>query len=187
MARNVSALIASLPAPALTVRLARCVALDDFERGTPPSYLFTSRRRNRCNPDGVESVYFSVGEKTASLEYDRYWTSFGSQFQPKLTFFADLSVAHAIDLEDVDVRGRLGVTDDDLFGGWLRRRGQTRLQRLGLAISRQGRAAAIRYPSAAAHARGAGGANVVVFRMSLQPPDSLVILGPRGKVLERWP
>lgn len=187
MASDLAALLARLPAPPLRTRLARCVALTDFEGGSPPRYLFASRRCSRCNPEGVECVYFSVGEATAGLEYDSYWAPLGSRYQPKLTFFAEVSVAHAIDLGDPKVRDRLTVEEADLFGGWRRRRDTTRLQRLALAISRQTRIVAIRYPSAAAHAHGAQGVNVVVFRASLRPPDSLVILGQHGSALEHWP
>jgi RES domain-containing protein len=176
-----------LPAPGLVTRLARCVALTDFRRSDPPSYLFASRRRNRCNPQGVECVYFSEGEGTASVEYAGFWAPLGEKYQPKVTFFADLSVAHVIDLVEPAVRTRLGVTDEDLFGGWRRRAANTRLQKIGLAVSRQARFAAIRFPSAATHRLGRDGSNVVVFRSALKAPDSLVILGRGGAVLDRWP
>lgn len=187
MAVQLAALLASLPAPPLTARLARCVALSDFSGGDPPRYLFTSRRRNRCNPDGVEGVYFSADESTASLEYARYWAPFGSQYQPKLTFFADLTVGHALDLGDPEVRRKLEVSDDDLFGAWRRRPGATTLQRLGAAIAAQTRIAAVLFPSAAARDAGGTGNNVVVYRSALLAPGSLVVLGPSGTVLERWP
>jgi RES domain-containing protein len=185
--RRYGSVLGTVWAPPLEARLVRCVAQLSFEKGRPPSYLFTSARRGRCNPDGVECVYFSEDEATASCEYLSYWSPVDAAHQPKLVYFADVTLGHIVDLTDPGVRVELGMSEGDLFGGWRTRPATTPLQCLGAAISKQSRVSAIRYPSAAAHANGGDGVNVVIFRAAVVEPDSLVILGPGDEALERWP
>ncbi len=177
----------SLPARRMRRKLARCIPHLDFEDGDPPSYLFVSGRANRCNPSGVECVYFSETEAVAGAEYQRQWQGTPGADQPRLTYFAVVDLARIIDLADETTLGALHLTDEDLFGTWRGRSEPTRLQGIGLAISRQASISAIRYPSAAARSAGMSGFNVVVFRASVGAPDSLEILGRSGDSLERWP
>lgn len=164
--------------------LARCVPQLDFIGGRPPSYLFSSRRPGRCNPRGVECVYFAETEATADLEYRQRFKGTTAAHQPKLTFFARVRLARIVDLADRDVCKALGVGEDDLSALWRAAPRPTRLQRLGLGVSRQSSLTAIRFPSLAASRAGRIGWNVVVFRASLNPPDRLDILGASGGPLE---
>ncbi len=69
-------------------RLVRCVPHLDFMASDPPRFLYTSGRPNRCNPRGVDCLYFSEDERTADAEYRRQWRGTDAETQPKLTFFA---------------------------------------------------------------------------------------------------
>jgi RES domain-containing protein len=180
-------LLLTIDLPPLKTRLSRCIALEDFGKGGPPTFLFASRKKGRCNPQGAECVYFSEGEKTALAEFTTYWAPFGDQHQPKLVFHAEVELQHTIDLTVDDARKKLSISDQDLYGAWRTRSKPTLLQELGAALAVQNTASAIRYPSAAARMAGFKGVNVVVFRAALVPPSRLVITGRRGKILERWP
>jgi len=166
-------------------RLFRSVSQLDFMAGNPPAYLFTSRRPGRCNPRGVECVYFAETEEVADVEYRGRWKGTDEFHKPKLTFVARIRLAHVLDLADQEVRERLVIGDAELFGVWRGRR--TKLQDLGLAVSKQTRLAAIRFPSAAMRREGRTGWNVVVFKASVRAPDSLEILGESGNAIEIWP
>lgn len=69
-------------------RLFRCVPLFAYEKGEPPSFLYTSGRPNRCNSKGVSCLYFSEDEQTADAEYRQAWRATRAEHQPKLTFIA---------------------------------------------------------------------------------------------------
>lgn len=86
-------LLPTLPAIALQGRLVRCVPYLDFEQGKPPQYLFTSGRRNRCNPEGVRCLYFAQDEATADIEYRHAWHGSLAEHQPKLTSSARCTCA----------------------------------------------------------------------------------------------
>ena len=180
-------LLPNLPAIALQRRLVRCVPYLDFEKGRPPQYLFTSGRRNRCNPEGVRCLYFAEDETTADIEYRHAWRGSPAEHQPKLTFFAQTRLRQALDLGDPVVVEALAFSENDLFGPWRLRRTPTRLQELGLAISQQSLVTAIRYPSAACRATGASGWNLAIFVQSLALPDRVEILGSAGEALEILP
>lgn len=182
-----ASLLATLPTRRMRRKLARCIPQLDFMGGEPPSYLFVSGRANRCNPPGVDCVYFSETEAVAGAEYRRHWQGTPGADQPRLTYFAVVDLARIIDLADEMTLGALDLTDEDMFGTWRGRSEPTRLQGIGLAISRQASISAIRYPSAAARSAGMPGFNVVVFRAAVCAPDSLEILGRSGDSLERWP
>jgi RES domain-containing protein len=180
-------LLPTLPAIALQGRLVRCVPYLDFEQGKPPQYLFTSGRRNRCNPEGVRCLYFAQDEATADIEYRHAWHGSPAEHQPKLTFFGQVHLRRALDCGDPAVVEALALSEYDFFGPWRLRSTPTRLQKLGLAISRQSVVTAIRYPSAAGHAAGTGGWNLAIFVQSLAPPDRLEILGSDGEGLKVLP
>ena len=61
-------LLARIPTRRMRRRLVRCVPQLDFDDSDTPSYLYTSGRPNRCNPAGVECLYFSETEATAQAE-----------------------------------------------------------------------------------------------------------------------
>lgn len=174
-------------APVIPVQatLVRCVALLPLAAAGAPDYLFTSGRANRYNPAGVACVYFSGDERTARAEYSRRLGR--SALQPVGTYFARINLAHVLDLADAATRKALGFSSRDLTVTWQRAKQPTHGQLLGLAISQQGDIAAIRFPSDAAAARGQAGVNFVVFRDCVKPPDSVEILGPTSKPLQKWP
>ena len=175
-----------VPVRAVKATLVRCVALQPLIADGMPDYLFTSGRTNRYNPCGVRCVYFSEDEATARLEYVRRFGTGQSALQPLGIFFAEVSLARVIDLEDADTRDALGIAARELSATWQRAKSPTRLQRLGLATSR-GAAVAIRFPSDAARVCGTTGFNVVIFGDCVQHPDAVHILGPTRKPLQKWP
>jgi hypothetical protein len=61
--------LAGAPVEPLRATLVRCVAMLPLTAGGTPDYLFTSGRANRCNPAGVDCIYFSQDERTARAEY----------------------------------------------------------------------------------------------------------------------
>ncbi len=167
--------------------LVRCVPQLDFDAGRPPSYLFSSGARNRCNPKGVACLYFSEGEGTAAEEYGAQWQGTPAENQPKLVFTARVTLRQVVDLSDSQTRKILRLTDKDLFGSWLLDRRLTRLEKVGRAIAGQHAITAIRYPSAAAHKLGRKGWNVAIFRAAFAIPDRVEILGKSNGPLETLP
>ena len=165
-------------------RLVRCVPALDFLEGSPPTYLYTSGRPNRCNPRGVECLYFSETERVATLEYRRLFGGTDAGEEPKLTFVAEVDLRRVIDLEKRDVRGALDLSAADFFESWREADLPTRLQRLGLAVSKQRDVSAIRYPSDACRRAGTKGWNVVIFPEAVVAPDRVRILGRSGAALE---
>lgn len=179
-------LLARLPTRRMRRRLVRCVPQLDFDDSDAPSYLYTSGRPNRCNPAGVDCLYFSETEATAQAEYRQAWRGTDAEHQPKLTFTARVQLRKIVDLGDDEAIDLLGLSPDDLVGGW-RLRQPTRLQALGRAISAQSAITALRYPSAAAARRGLSGWNVAIYPASLETPDRVEILGRSEVPLEVLP
>jgi RES domain-containing protein len=167
-------------------RLYRCVPQLHFDGGRPPTYFFASRMANRCNPAGVECLYLSEDEATASAEYRSAWKGLPAEHQPKLTYVARVRLAHILDLDDADVSDSLQLKENDFYGSW-RLRGRTRLQSLGLSISLQKRIVAIRFPSAAARSERTAGWNLALFKAALAAPDRVEILGDGTRPLEVLP
>jgi len=160
-------------------RLQSCVPLLDFLRGAPPSFLYTSGRAGRCNPAGVECLYFSESEAVAAEEYRLAWRGTPAEHQPKLTFQARVNLRQVLDLAQTPTLEALGLTSADLAASW-RGKPLTRLQAIGRAVSRQKPIAAIRYPSFAARKKGVAGWNVAIFPEAIEAPDSVEILGTSG-------
>lgn len=167
-------------------RLYRCVPQLHFDGGRPPTYFFASRRANRCNPAGVECLYFSENEATASAEYRSAWMGLPAKHQPKITYVARVRLAHVLDLGNPEVSRTLRLKVEDFYGSWRLRR-HTRLQSLGLSISMQKRITAIRYPSAAAWSEGRVGWNLAIFKAALAAPSRVEIIGDGTRPLEVLP
>lgn len=91
-------LLARLPTRRMRRRLVRCVPQLDFDESDAPSYLFTSGRPNRCNPAGVDCLYFSETEATAQTEYRQAWRGTAAEHQPKLTFTARVRLRRILNL-----------------------------------------------------------------------------------------
>ena len=176
-----------VPTRAMHRRLVRCVPALDFLEGTPPSFLYTSGRPNRCNPAGVDCLYFSEGERVATLEFRRMFSGTGVATPPKLTFIAEVDLHHVIDLEKAEVKRALDLSSEEILQPWRDAVSPTRLQQLGLAVNRQRVVGAIRYPSDACRRAGTKGWNVAIFPDAVAIPSGVRIIGRSGAVLEEWP
>ena len=179
-------LLARLPTRRMRRRLVRCVPQLDFDESETPSYLFASGRPGRCNPAGVDCLYFSETEPTAQAEYRQMWRGTVAEHQPKLTFTARVRLRKILDLSDGETVRLLGLSREDLEGEW-RLRQPTPIQELGRGISRQASITAVRFRSAAAATAGRSGWNVAVYPASLEAPDRVEILGRSGEPLEILP
>ena len=95
---NLDTLLQSLPTRGMRRNLIRCVPALAFVAAECPSYLHTSGRPNRCNPRGVDCLYFSETEGIATLELERSWAGTTAEHQPKLTFTARVRLKRIVDL-----------------------------------------------------------------------------------------
>lgn len=178
------ALLAIAPTRLFSGKLLRAVAQMSFDMSR--QYLFTSAKRNRCNPAGVDCIYLAEDRDTAQSEYDKYFTDVGDH-QPCLTFTGHLKAAAIIDLGDAATCTYLGLDEANFYGAFRTRTDETRLEALGRAVARQKSICAIRFPSEAMNAESKTGLNFAVFKAALAAPDSLIILGPAGASLDKWP
>ena len=112
--KNWPDLIATAPVVPFEGRLVRCIPQLTYQKGDPPSYLFTSGMVNRCNPEGVSCIYMGEDRDTADCEYRSYY----EDPEPQLTFFADFKARSIIDLGDDATREHFGFTDADFFTGY---------------------------------------------------------------------
>ncbi len=176
------ALIATLPKTPIDVRLTRIVPFLSFDSGMPRTYLFTSGRPNRCNPEDVRCIYFAETDETAHAEWEAMDTD---PDQPVLTFHGRLKAANIIDLADKATFDALGMTDEDLTGNF--RFKTLNIQHLGDAISQQTDVVAIRYPSRAMSNLSKSGYNLAIFPDALRNPDIFVIYGDKRTIMEQWP
>jgi RES domain-containing protein len=159
---------------------------DALEGSAPPEFLFTSGKPNRYNPIGIQCVYFSENLNDAILEYSRYLKAFGIADDPFTTYFADAKLPY-VDLANPDILTKLELTPADLHEAWRLSLKPIKTQILGLAVSRQKRFAAIKYPSDAAKAEQKAGYNYVVFRDSIEPPAVIRILTGKLVAVQQWP
>jgi RES domain-containing protein len=180
-------ILTELPTRRMDRVLIRCVSQVAFMARIPPRYLYTSGRPGRCNPPGVACLYASESEATANSEYLGPLAGTQARHQPRLLYFAQVKLAKIVDCGDASVREMLTCTDDDFYGTWRLAPVSTRLQRLGLALSRQRAISAVRFPSHAAHLAGRPGWNVAIYPAALAPPDRVDILGPDSAALESLP
>jgi RES domain-containing protein len=181
-------LLEDAPTRPMRRRLVRCVAALDFLEGSPPTYLYTSGRPGRCNPRGVECLYFSETERVANLEYRRpYVNTSSAATEPRLMFFAKVDLTRVVDLARPAVLRAFRWSAEDVRQPWRTSASPTRLQRLGLAISEQKRVSAVRFPSDACWRAGTKGWNVAIFPGAIVAPSSLQILGRSGTSLEELP
>jgi hypothetical protein len=176
-------LLKTAPTREFVGRLGRCIPKLTFDGGDPSSYLFTSGKVNRCNPEGVSCIYMGEDKATADCEYESY----NANPEPLLTYYGDFSAAAIIDFETQAARAHFGLTDADFFEAFRLKPTPTRLHRLGEAIHEQKRIIAIRYPSNACHAKDKTSYNWAIFLNALGAPDFLKILGRKEAILEEWP
>jgi RES domain-containing protein len=180
-------LLEGVPTRPMLRRLVRCVAALDFLDGSPPRFLYTSGRPGRCNPRGVDCLYFSETERVADLEYRRRFAGVALSAEPRLTFSAQVDLKHVVDLSKPAILRVLGLSTEDLFGPWRGASSPTRLQRLGHAISAQRRIGAIRFPSDACRRARTKGWNLAIFPGAIAVPSSVRILGRSGTTLDELP
>ena len=133
---------------------------------------------------GLSACTFPRRSASPRLEYRRLFGGTGAEEEPKLTFVAEVDLRRVIDLEKPEVRGALDLSAADFFESWREAASPTRLQRLGLAVSRQRDVSAIRYPSDACRRARSKGWNVVIFPEAVVAPDRVWILGRSGAALE---
>jgi RES domain-containing protein len=177
----------SVPVVELHQTLARIVPLGDLVKNSPPHFLYTSGKPNRYNPAGVHCVYFSEDDATARLEFARQWGALRGAKQPAVTFFAEIRLRKVLDLASTDVLNALNLKPADLHKPWRGSKRPTITQLLGHAVAEHSPICAIRYPSEAARAMAASGCNVVIYPGNVKRPDSVRILGPARKPLDKWP
>ncbi len=149
-------------------------------------YLFTSGNAGRCNPAGVDALYFAEDSATAEAERKRYHVGV-ERLQPAQRYHGRLQIRHLLDLSEPTTLRHLHLCEDDLFAAWFGASSSTQLQELGAAVSQQFRIGAIRFPSDACREIGQRGFNLAIFKAALTSPDSFVILGPGGQSLQSWP
>lgn len=104
-----------------------------------------------------------------------------------MTFFAKVQLGRVLDLEDLNIRRILRLSDAELFADWRTAGTPVDTQRLGEAVAYDTRITAIRYPSVAARESEFPGTNVVIFRDKIVNPDSVEVFGDNGKIVERLP
>jgi RES domain-containing protein len=145
-----------------TMHLVRCVARDALEKQQPPDFLFVSGQVNRYNPRGVQCLYFGETFQVAHLEYVGLLGS-PTRLEPPFTTFTGVGRFTFLDLGQASVRESLGLTRGDLHREWRTAARPIKTQILGLALSKQNRFCAIRYPSVAAAKANQTGFNFAVF------------------------
>jgi RES domain-containing protein len=182
-----AALLPEVPVRPYQGRLQRIVNLTALQSKTPPDFFFASGRPNRYNPRGVHCLYFSEDAETAEAERARYWEGQPGEHQPRVTYFAEVTLGSVLDLENEAVLTALHLQPSDLHLPWRFASELTATQRLGAAVAQTGRFSAIRYPSDAARERHRAGWNLGIFLDHVSAPDRLAILGPEDEPLQVWP
>ena len=110
-----NALLRNAPTRPFTGRLVRCIPLLTFQKGTPPSYLFTSGAINPCNPSGIKTLYAGEDRETALAEYDSYY----GQPEPQLIYHAEFQARAILDLGDPATCGHFQLGVDDFYKSFL--------------------------------------------------------------------
>jgi len=152
-------------------------------RNNPPDWLYCSCKAGRYNPKNIACVYFADGGRTARAEHA---CNEESDLQPIVFFTAKIQLRHALDLTLSKNLKNLGLKRSHLFEDWEPKK-ISATQLLGAAIAKHAKFSAIIFPSAAAREAGFRGKNIVIFRDSVRRPDSIRIIGPTKKALQRWP
>ncbi len=163
--------------------LARYVPHAAFKKGTPPTYLYASCDMGRCNPQGISCIYFGEGPEAARAEFDLYY----KKPLTELGFYARTQLKAILDLEEPATRKHFGLSEKDFTRTYAPKSGELiPLQEIGLAVSRQTRITAIRFPSNAMRKLNQSGFNVVIFQNLVSDPDFLEII-EENKSVEKWP
>lgn len=179
--------LAHTPTRAVKAQLTRLVPFQHLVSSNPPDWLLTFGKPNRYNTAGIECVYFGENKEVAELEYVSQFSRLFGKRQPVTTYYADIVLGRVLDLTDPLILKALRLDAKELSKNWRRAKTPTATQLLGKAVSEMGHFSAIRYFSQAAAKKGQKGANFVIFRGSVRAPDSVVILGPTRRPLQKWP
>jgi RES domain-containing protein len=179
--------LSKAPARAIKAQLVRLVPFQHLVSVDPPDWLFTSGKPNRYNTAGVECVYFGESKDVAELENEDQFSGLFGKRQPVTIYYANVVLNRVMDLTDSQTLRALKLDVTELSKNWRRTKAPTSTQLLGKAVSETAHFSAIRYPSQAAAKHGRTGANYVIFRDCVQSPDSVVILGPTRRPLQKWP
>jgi RES domain-containing protein len=152
-------------------------------RNDPPDWLYCSCEAGRYNPKNLACVYFADGGRTARAEHA---CNEESELQPIVFFSAKVQLRNVLDLTNSKNLKTLGLVRTNLFEDWEHKKASA-TQLLGAAIAKHPKFSAIIFPSAAANEAGFQGKNIVIFRDSVRRPDSIKIIGPTKRSLQRWP
>ena len=182
---SLKTVLAKAPVSALRAKLTRRVEYLALARYNPPNWLFTSGKPKRYNPAGVHCVYFGGDVHVTRIEYEEMWRGLQGAHQPATEFIAEVHLRRVLDLTSPATLKVLKIAPGDLFKNWRRATRPTLTQLLGQAVNETKYFSAIRYPSAAGGRTG--GLNIVIFRDCVQSSDSVRILGPTKKPLQKWP
>ena len=167
--------------------LVRNVPLFALIGNQPLQFLYTSGKPNRFNLSRTNRLYLSKDERTAREERRRLLAGLPNQHAPYVTFFAKVRLRKVLDLEDLNIRRILRLSDAELFADWRTAGTPVDTQTLGEAVAYDTRITAIRYSSVAARESGFPGTNAVIFRDKIVNPDSVEVFGDNGKIVERLP
>ena len=135
----------------------------------------------------MECIYFSEDDGTAAVEFRRDLAGLPDEFQPVVTYWAEVMIQRALDLTDLTTVQGLGLDENELFAPWRGSKQPTLTQTLGDTLVKHTHITAIRFPSDVAKLAGLTGNNVVVYRAQVKPPDRVSIVGPTGRKLQTWP
>jgi len=149
----------------------------------PPDWLFTSCKPARYNPKGVACVYLAQDGRTARAELA---CNGENEHQPIVFYSVEVSLRRVLDLTDAKTLKTLKIERVQLFEEWERQKSSA-TQLVGAAVASHPSISAIRFPSAAAKEAGFKAHNIVIFRESIRSHDSVKVVGPAKKPLQRWP
>ena len=155
----------------------------DLCENDPPEWLFCSCEAARYNPKNIACVYFADDGRTARAEHA---CNKENKIQPLVFFSASVQLRHAVDLTSSKTLKTLGLKRAQLFEAWERKK-TVATQLLGAAVAKHPKFSAIIFPSSAAKEAGFRAKNIVIFRDKIRCPDSVKVLGPTTRPLQRWP
>ena len=184
---SLKAALKTAPAIAAKAKLFRRVEFAALVTYNPPNWLYTSGKPQRYNPAGVQCIYFGEDANVTKSEFDDIWKGLKGADQPATDFSAVVDLQRVLDLTNVATLKVLKIDTKDLFKNWRRAKYSTLTQLIGQAVNETGLFSAIRFPSKAAAGRGQAGVNFVIFPDCVRSPDSVEILGPTSKPLQKWP
>ena len=143
-------------------------------------HLFTSGQKNRFNLAGAHALYASETEALALTEFKANYADLGVDCPDYLCFRIHINLARVLDLTDPKTAGLLKLQPKSLLSDWKNALRPTVTQQLGTLIdSGVGNFSGVRFQSARA-----AGANIVIYRQRVNPPD---IVWPLEDPRKGWP